>query len=114
MSYYKIKFSCGHEGEVKIIGGNSQTREAKAKWYEGELCKECYKKMMAEKKIEDEKKKGIIIPDFITGYWNGKIYGYGETKSIYIDGDKIELTKDQLEELEEYKKALDENWNIVP
>ena len=105
--YYKIKFSCGHEGEVKIIGGNSHTREDKAKWYEGQLCRECYKKMMAEKKIEENKKKGIIVPDFINGYWNGTIYGHGTEKSIYIDGNKKILTEDELKALEDYKKALD-------
>ena len=106
--YYDIKFSCGHEGRVQIIG-KSQIRENKAKWYEAQLCKDCYKKMLAENKRKEEKEKGINAPEFLIGYWNGKIYGYGETKSIYLDGEKMELTADQLQELNAYINAKEEN-----
>lgn len=42
-------------------------------------------------------------------YWNEKIYGYGEKKSIYIDGEKYELSSEELDELQKYLK-LKNNW----
>ena len=44
-------------------------------------------------------------PDFFGGYtWNKKIYG----RSIYMNGEKITLTTEQLDELDQYKKELAE------
>lgn len=47
MARYQITFRCGHTGEIEICGKVSE-RESKAKWYEGQLCRECYKRQQEE------------------------------------------------------------------
>lgn len=47
MARYQITFRCGHTGEVEIYGKVSE-RESKSKWYEGQLCRECYKRQQEE------------------------------------------------------------------
>ena len=56
--------------------------------------------------LEIAKKASIHIPGIIAdGVWNHKFYGY-KKKSIYVNGNKIMLTKEEEEELVEYNKKL--------
>lgn len=102
---YEITYTCGHKGIIRLAG-KEKDRERRLYYEKTCVCPECKSKMVEETRIKKDAEKGIKTPDFLTGKWNGKIYGYGENKSIYIDGDKIELTKEQLEELQTYLEAL--------
>lgn len=48
MAKYDVKFSCGHTGEVELIGKHEDRRRKIKYFEENGLCKECYKKMMDE------------------------------------------------------------------
>ena len=106
MGKYNVTFKCGHEQEVELFGKMTE-REKRIKYYEEScLCNECKQKMIAASRVKDDEAKGIKTPEILSrGYWNGKIYGKGAIKSIYLNGDKVELTAEQLESLEEYLKA---------
>lgn len=54
-----------------------------------------------------------IVPEILEGHmWNGKIYGI-KTQSIYLDGEKIEISNDQADELERYLTEKEEYRNKV-
>ncbi len=98
---YTVEFKCGHLVQVELFG-KVKERERRMEYYHDNcLCSECKAKELKAKEAE----QGIARPDFLTGYWNGKIYGYGETKSIYIDGNKYEMTAEELKSLQDYLKA---------
>lgn len=56
MAKYTVKFSCGHEGTVRLFGRSSE-RERKLKWLETQLCWDC-QKAEQEKKYKEEAEKG--------------------------------------------------------
>ena len=103
---YDIIFRCGHEERIELFGKTSE-RERTIDYLKGCLCKECKAKIEIAQRKEKDEKNGIKTPEILEGgSWNGKIYGYGKIKSIYLSGKKIELTPEELEELENYKKQL--------
>ena len=65
-----------------------------------------YREYSYAEELEIAKKASIHIPGIIAdGVWNHKIYGY-KKKSIYVNGNKTMLTKEEEEELVEYNKKL--------
>lgn len=65
-----------------------------------------YREYSYAEELEVAKKASIHIPGIIAdGVWNHKIYGY-KKKSIYVNGNKTMLTKEEEEELVEYNKKL--------
>lgn len=74
-------------------------------WYDNVMEK---KERLVEMYEAEEALKSIKprVPDILCGHrWNGKIYGYGDTKRIYLDNIERELTSEELESLQEYNKA---------
>lgn len=108
---YDVIFKCGHEERIELFGKTSE-RERKIEYFQNCcICSECRRKAIAESRKEEDEANGIKTPEILSGgKWNGKIYGYGAIKSIYLNGNKVELTPEELEELENYKKAI-ENLN---
>ena len=65
-----------------------------------------YREYSYAEELEIAKKASIHIPGIIAdGVWNDKFYGY-KKKSIYVNGNKIMLTKEEEDELAEYNKKL--------
>lgn len=52
MAKYDVMFSCGHEGEVELLGKHSDRRRKIEYFERSGLCKECYKKKMQEQEKE--------------------------------------------------------------
>ena len=77
-----------------------KSRETKAK--------EVAEKKEADKAALDNAIAAIVKPTkpacYPTGKWNGKIYG-SKTKSIYVDGDKVDITASEVKEIEAYQAA---------
>lgn len=94
---YTVKMSCGHEETVTLFG-KSQEREGRIRYLEAyHICTECYKKAKAEKEAKIEK------PELIRGkYWNQKIYGKEGRYCIYLGGEKILVSDEEVEELKNY------------
>lgn len=68
--------------------------------------------MAADAAAAFEKKKAQIAaiekpvkPEFLSGRWNGKVYGKKGNYSIYLDGNKKELTDIEAEEAKTYQLA---------
>lgn len=57
---------------------------------------------LAEEYIGAPEIKEARKPEFLSGYWNGKVYA---GKSIYVDDKKVDLTDDMLKELDDYSSA---------
>jgi len=50
---YTVLMSCGHEETIDLVGKNSE-RERKIEYFKAySLCKECYKRTMAEKSVNE-------------------------------------------------------------
>lgn len=68
----------------------------------------CNKWLDKKKRLDSLVKPAI--PELVKNRkWNGKVYGT-KTRSIYLDGEKIEINLEQAEELEKYSIAFDEYW----
>ena len=68
------------------------------------------KEKTMEEKQKDIKKRDEIVNDLIgSGYWNGKIYG-GKNKSIYVSGDKVNISDEEAKYLE-MRKAFHKKFN---
>lgn len=91
---YDITHKCGCERVIELFGPTAE-RERKLEYYKNTFCDHC------KRKIEDET-LGLRTPAVLTGYWNGKIYGGGVIKSIYIDNIKHDLSAEELKEVQAY------------
>lgn len=68
--------------------------------------KELQKQQEQEEKLEDLLKEE---PDLIKGKrWNQKIYGKSGNYSIYPDGEKVNISDEEAEELKKYLKDFRE------
>lgn len=68
-----------------------------------------YRETMERKQKQDEAIAKLVKPErpaYLVGRWNGKIYG-SRSKSIYLDGEKKELTDEEAQQLEKYQKDLE-------
>lgn len=58
MAKYEVTFSCGHKGEVQLLGPGKD-RERKLAWYaESGLCPDCYRAQAP---------KGYVVAEIIVG-----------------------------------------------
>lgn len=66
-----------------------------------------------KKRLELEKNKfGNLVqpalPEFLKGRWNQKVYGRSGNYSVYLDNEKLDITDEQKEEIEQYLKDKEE------
>ena len=74
--------------------------------YRMALKEQIHWKEIAEKKAAIPKPQ---IPEILKGhYWNKKIYGKSGNRSIYLDGEKVEISDEQVSGIEVYLKDRDE------
>ena len=105
------KFTNDYKEELKTLEGmgfkvkNRIDKYLLLAWEEKEL----YNKMSDEEKnciknnIQKPKKPSVLGGE--KDYWNHKIYGYGYNKVIYVNGEKISLTKTDEQSIYDYLKA---------
>lgn len=67
MANYTVKFACGHEGQVSLVGKGDERRRKIAYFETSGMCKECYKKQMQEQAKEAAKEKTAKV-DITTEY----------------------------------------------
>jgi hypothetical protein len=54
------------------------------------------------------------IPAYIESYqWNGKMYGKKDNYSVYLSGNKVNISNDQKEELEKYEAEMDKYMSEI-
>ena len=66
------------------------------------VCPDCYYEKKEASEAQEAKVKGYSRPAFLDSTWNGKIYGHGLQKSIYLQGIKVDLTPEQANEVAYY------------
>lgn len=68
-----------------------------------------------QKKASYEKKMNAIsyivkptCPEILDGSWNEKIYGRPGYYSVYLDGEKVHVSDEEVEEIRKYLEEMDE------
>ena len=68
MAKYTVKFSCGHEGTVRLFGENAE-RERKIKYYEAYgICPECWAEKQNEENSEGCEEVKMTYRQYKTEY----------------------------------------------
>lgn len=93
--------ACLHYNEIKR---KDEEKRAAKKAEEESKEAEIQEKIKAAIDAIEKPERPACLP---TGKWNKTIYGK-RTYSIYVDGEKIDITKEQKEEIESWLKAMEE------
>ncbi len=93
MAKYDITYSCGHKGEITLLGKTSE-RERKIAWYENTgLCPEC--KKIETIKLTDKLEKELNLPT---------IEGVSEKQIDYARSLRFKIANNYKKEIQQIKK----------
>lgn len=102
MAKCDVTYKCGHKETLNIFG-NPRDIEWKILGLQKCICHNCYLKQSIKKCEIIANAKGITIPEIVKGKgWNGRIYGKQGNYSIYLDGEKVNISDEESVMLSEY------------